>query len=74
VPNPNALLVKGVVCGVRVKEVPDPPMKKIRVLDKRVDELATANCRCGPDGCPTKAKAFGHAAPSAASKGRRHGR
>jgi len=39
-PNPNAALVKGVVCGVRVEEVPDPLMKKIRVLDKMVDELA----------------------------------
>ncbi len=38
--NPNAALVKGVVCGVRVEEVPDPLMKKIRVLDKMVDELA----------------------------------
>ena len=38
--NPNAELVKGVVCGVRVEEVPDPLMKKIRVLDKMVDELA----------------------------------
>jgi len=38
--NPNAALVKGVVCGVRVEEVPDPLMKKIRILDKMVDELA----------------------------------
>jgi hypothetical protein len=38
--NPSAELVKGVVCGVRVEEVPDPLMKKIRVLDKMVDELA----------------------------------
>ena len=38
--NPNAALVKGVVCGVRVEEVPDPLMKKLRVLDKMVDELA----------------------------------
>lgn len=38
--NPNSALVKGVVCGVRVEEVPDPLMKKIRILDKLVDELA----------------------------------
>ena len=38
--NPNAALVKGIVCGVRVEEVPDPLMRKIRVLDKMVDELA----------------------------------
>lgn len=39
-PNPNSALVKGVVCGVRVEEVADPLMKKIRILDKMVDELA----------------------------------
>ncbi len=38
--NPHAALVTGVVCGVRVEEVPDPLMRKIRVLDKMVDELA----------------------------------
>jgi len=38
--NPNAALIKGIVCGVRVEEVPDPLMRKIRVLDKMVDELA----------------------------------
>jgi hypothetical protein len=38
--NPNASLIKGVVCGVRVEEVDDPLMKKIRYLDKLVDELA----------------------------------
>jgi hypothetical protein len=38
--NPNAALIKGIVCGVRVEEVPDPLMRKIRVLDKLVDELA----------------------------------
>ena len=38
--NPNAGLIKGVVCGVRVEEVPDPLMQKIRYLDKLVDELA----------------------------------
>ena len=38
--NPKAKLIKGVVCGVRVEEVPDPLMQKIRYLDKLVDELA----------------------------------
>jgi hypothetical protein len=33
-------LIKGVVCGVRVEEVEDPLMRKIRYLDKLVDELA----------------------------------
>lgn len=38
--NPNAGLITGVVCGVRVEEVADPLMQKIRYLDKLVDELA----------------------------------
>ncbi|WP_456698220.1 DUF2200 domain-containing protein [Aeromicrobium sp. P5_D10] len=38
--NPNAKLITGVVCGVRVEEVEDPLMQKIRYLDKLVDELA----------------------------------
>jgi hypothetical protein len=38
--NPNSSLIKGVVCGVRVEEVEDPLMKKIRYLDKLIDELA----------------------------------
>lgn len=38
--NPNVALIKGVVCGVRVEEVEDPLMQKIRWLDKLVDELA----------------------------------
>ena len=38
--NPNASLIKGVVCGVRVEDVEDPLMQKIRYLDKLVDELA----------------------------------
>lgn len=38
--NANAALIKGVVCGVRVEEVEDPLMRKIRYLDKLVDELA----------------------------------
>ena len=38
--NPDASLIKGVVCGVRVEEIKDPLMQKIRYLDKLVDELA----------------------------------
>jgi hypothetical protein len=38
--NPNSHLITGVVCGIRVEEVADPLMKKIRLLDKLVDELA----------------------------------
>ena len=38
--NPNASLIKGVICGVRVEEIEDPTMQKIRWLDKLVDELA----------------------------------
>ena len=38
--DPNASLITGVVCGVRVEEVQDPLMRKIRYLDKLVDELA----------------------------------
>jgi hypothetical protein len=38
--NPRAHLITGVVCGVRVEEVEDPLMQKIRYLDKLVDELA----------------------------------
>ena len=38
--HPNASLIKGVVCGVRVEEVEDPLMGKIRYLDKLIDELA----------------------------------
>lgn len=38
--NPNSSLIKGVVCGVRVEEIKDPLMQKIRYLDKLIDELA----------------------------------
>jgi hypothetical protein len=38
--HPNTSLIKGVVCGVRVEEVADPLMQKIRYLDKLIDELA----------------------------------
>ena len=38
--HPNSALIRGVVCGVRVEEVEDPLMRRIRQLDKLVDELA----------------------------------
>ena len=38
--NPNSSLIKGVVCGVRVEDVEDPLMRKVRYLDKLIDELA----------------------------------
>jgi hypothetical protein len=38
--HPKTSLIKGVVCGVRVEEVKDPLMQKIRYLDKLIDELA----------------------------------
>lgn len=38
--HPNRSLIKGVVCGIRVEEIEDPLMQKIRYLDKLIDELA----------------------------------
>jgi hypothetical protein len=38
--HPNSSLIRGVVCGVRVEEIEDPLMQKIRYLDKLIDELA----------------------------------
>ena len=38
--NPKARKISGVVCGVRLEEFSDPLMKKIRWLDKLIDELA----------------------------------
>ena len=38
--NPNCSLIKGVICGIRVENIEDPLMQKIRWLDKLVDELA----------------------------------
>ena len=38
--NPRASLITGTICGVRVQEIEDPLMQKIRYLDKLVDELA----------------------------------
>jgi hypothetical protein len=38
--HPNSSLIQGVVCGVRVEEIQDPLMQKVRWLDKLIDELA----------------------------------
>ena len=38
--NPNCDKIKGVICGIRVEEIEDPLMQKVRWLDKLVDELA----------------------------------
>jgi hypothetical protein len=38
--HPNTSLIKGVVCGIRVEEIEDSLMQKIRFLDKLIDELA----------------------------------
>jgi len=37
--NPNASLITGTICGVRIEAIEDPLMKKIRYLDKLIDEL-----------------------------------
>lgn len=38
--NPNVHLITGVVCGYRVEEIENPLTKKVRYLDKLIDELA----------------------------------
>ena len=38
--NPNAYLIKGVICGYRIEEIENPLTKQVRYLDKLVDELA----------------------------------
>jgi hypothetical protein len=38
--HPNSSLITGVVCGIRVEEIEDPLMQKLRYLDKLIDELA----------------------------------
>lgn len=38
--NPNSVLIKGSICGVKLEEIEDPLMRNIRCLDKLVDELA----------------------------------
>jgi hypothetical protein len=38
--NPSRVLIKGVICGVRVEDIEEPTMQEIRYLDKLIDELA----------------------------------
>ncbi len=38
--NPNAHLIKGVVCGYRIEDITDSLIRKARYLDKLIDELA----------------------------------
>jgi hypothetical protein len=38
--NPNVSLIKGSVCGIRVEDIEEPLMQKIRWMDKLIDELA----------------------------------
>ena len=38
--NPKVSLIKGLICGIRVEDIEDPLMQKIRYMDKLVDELA----------------------------------
>ena len=38
--HPNAKLITGSICGVKIEEIEDPLMKKIRYMDKLVDEIA----------------------------------
>lgn len=38
--NPNVSKITGVICGYRVEDIEDPLMKKIRYMDKLIDELA----------------------------------
>lgn len=38
--NPARVLVKGLICGIRIEEIEEPIMREIRYLDKMIDELA----------------------------------
>ena len=38
--NPNAHLIRGVICGYRIEEIENPLIQKARYLDKLIDELA----------------------------------
>lgn len=38
--NQNASLITGVICGIRVENIEDPLMQRVRYLDKLIDELA----------------------------------
>jgi hypothetical protein len=39
--NPKAKLITGSICGVKIQDIDDPLMKKVRYLDKLVDEVAS---------------------------------
>ena len=39
-PNPSRVLIKGVICGVRIESIQEHTMREIRYLDKLIDELA----------------------------------
>ncbi|WP_314138990.1 DUF2200 domain-containing protein [uncultured Plantibacter sp.] len=38
--HPHASLITGLICGIRVEEIEDPLMQRVRQLDKLVDEVA----------------------------------
>ncbi len=38
--NPNAVLIRGVICGYRIEEIENPVTRQVRYMDKLVDELA----------------------------------
>jgi hypothetical protein len=38
--HPNRSLIKGLICGIRVEDIKDPLVQKVRYLDKLIDELA----------------------------------
>lgn len=38
--HPNAELITGTICGVKIQDIEDPLMKQIRYLDKVVDEIS----------------------------------
>ena len=38
--NPNAHMIKGVICGYRIEDIQTPLTRQVRYLDKLVDELA----------------------------------
>src|SRR5215213_1973056 len=38
--NPKAPLITGMICGYRIEEIENPLMRKVRYMDKLVDELA----------------------------------
>jgi hypothetical protein len=58
--NPNAALITGVICGLRVEEIEDPLMQRIRFMDKLVDEVARGKKMAsilrgpGPDTSPAR--------------------